>query len=61
MKYHYEIGAVRWYKHDGKTDVRGVKKHQGWKASADMFEYHPITGKEFKYSQWWIREEFVGY
>ncbi len=53
MKYHYEE-AVRWFKVIG--DPRGHVPPKGWTAFAYQCDNHPITGKEFKTPQWWMRE-----
>lgn len=59
--YHYEIGAVRWRKHDGKRDVRAHRAPKGWSAFAGLLCHHPITGKPLRNgSQWWIRETYEG-
>ena len=55
----YEVGAVRWRKLTS-GDPRGYVPNKGWEAFAYSMDSHPITGKEFKQSQWWIREEFKG-
>ena len=59
-RYHYEIGAVRWRKHDYSGDVRGYRPVAGWEAEAMMLDRHPITGVPFKEAQWWFREEYTG-
>lgn len=60
-RYHYEIGAVRWYRWNPKDgDVRGARVADGWKAMAEMRDDHPTTGQPFKQNEWWVREEFTG-
>ncbi len=60
MTYAYELGAVRWKRHNGKKDVRAHRPPKGWEAIADVLEYHPVTGRPFRFSQWWIREVYTG-
>lgn len=60
MSYCYEVGAVRWKRHDGNGDVRSSKVPAGWSASASILDDHPVTGKPLKYPQWWLRFEFDG-
>lgn len=60
MSWHYEIGATRWKRHDGKKDVRAHRPPKGWDAYAERVEYHPITGKPLKNPGWWIRETYSG-
>lgn len=59
-QYLYEVGAVRWRRHDGRGDVRSRKRAKGWYVTADLIDRHPITGKALKMSQWWYREEYLG-
>lgn len=68
MKYHYEPGAVRWSRHDGKKDVRLCVAPKGWERMAYQLDRHPITGEEFvkphmkdrsPAPQWWFRDEYV--
>lgn len=35
MKYHYEPGTVRWFRHEGPHDVRAHRPANGWEAQAD--------------------------
>jgi hypothetical protein len=60
MKHHYQTGAVRWFRWALDKDVRLHRAPKGWKAQADLIDRHPITGKDLKQSQWWVREEYVG-
>lgn len=60
MRYHYEPGAVRWFRHDGNNDVRGHRPPPGWQAQADLLDHHPLTGRPLPSSQWWIRESCGG-
>lgn len=57
--YYYESG-VRWFRWTGPGDVRSYRPPKGWEAFADLVDQHPITGKELRESQWWIRETFTG-
>lgn len=61
MKYYYEIGAVRWRRHDGKRDVRSTPRQSGWELIASFENTHPITGNPLKQSEWWIRETYKGF
>jgi hypothetical protein len=58
MKYHYEVGTTRWLRTN--DDPRGHCPPKGWDAKADMLEYHPITGRPYHGSVWWICETYVG-
>ena len=60
MKYHYEIGAVRWRRHNGESDVRAAKVQSGWRAEATLLEFHPTTDKRLRQSEWWMREIYCG-
>jgi hypothetical protein len=60
MKYFYKEGAVRWFRFTGDGDVRLHRPPRGWKAFADLVEYHPTTGKALPASQWWVRETYEG-
>lgn len=60
MTYHYEPGTVRWKRHDGKRDVRLCPPNKGWVREAVLIDRHPTTGKAFKQSQWWFRDEYEG-
>ena len=60
MVYFYEPGSVRWKRFNGTGDLRGYRAPKGWKAFAELLDYHPITGKHFTKGQWWIREECTG-
>lgn len=64
MTHLYEKGAIRWKRWPiSAGDPRGYKPKKGWDASADILNFHPITGKPFprdNCEQWWIREEFRG-
>jgi len=56
---HYAPGTVRyrrWEDADTEIDIRCYCPPEGWTASADMLEYHPITGEELPDSEWWITE-----
>lgn len=57
MKYHYTF-ARRWFRWTSDTDVRCHRPPKGWRASAYQLDYHPVTGKPFGSSQWWVFEEF---
>ncbi len=59
MTYHYIVGAIRWRRHTS-GDPRGYRAAKGWDVEAMLLDYHPITGKNLKQSQWWIREEYRG-
>lgn len=59
MAYVYESGT-RWRRFTGKGDVRAYRAPRGWEATAEVCEYHPVTGKKLRFSQWWICERFVG-
>lgn len=54
--YHYTSGTERWCRFNGSGDVRGYQPKRGWKAVADLIEYHPTTGVYLGRSEWWIRE-----
>ena len=42
MKYHYEPGAVRWFRHDGNGDVRAHRPPKGWEAQVGgKLEFEP--------------------
>ena len=58
--WHYELGAIRWRRHDGKYDVRCHEPPRGWEAYAERLEYHPITGQPLKNPGWWIKETYTG-
>lgn len=62
MKYHYEVGATRWFRWTGgrDMDIRGYRTKKGWAADAMMLDVHPITGKPLQRSQWWIKETYDG-
>lgn len=60
MRYHYEPGAVRWFRHDGNGDVRAHRPTKGWDARAELIVRHPLTGRPLPGSQWWIREAYGG-
>ena len=57
--YHYENGSVRWRKYSGKGDIRAYRPPKGWCASADLIEYHPITGEFLGRYHRWIKEEVM--
>lgn len=60
MKYHYQVGSVRWTK-VVSGDPRAHATNKGWTAFAYQLEEHPITGKPFKEGyQWWIKETYKG-
>lgn len=59
-KYYYKPGTVRWLRHTRGDDVRLHRAPKGWSAFADLLDEHPITGKQLKRAQWWIRETFEG-
>lgn len=59
MTYIYKPGAVRWKKLTS-GDPRAHRPSKGWDATADLVDRHPVTGREFKVSQWWIREVYLG-
>jgi len=54
--YSYESNTIRWKKYTGQSDVRHYQAPRGWKADADLIEYHPVTGEFLNESQWWIKE-----
>jgi len=56
----YERGAVRWRRHADEYDARRFRPAEGWDAFAHLLDTHPITGKQFRTSQWWIQETYVG-
>ncbi len=58
MKYHYigEDKVVRYFKWNGRNDVRGHVPPKGWIANAMLVDIHPISGKQLKNSEWWIEE-----
>ena len=59
MKTIYEPGAVRWKKYDFSWgDIRCYRPSKGWDAEAIYTDTHPITGKQCRSIQWWIREEY---
>lgn len=60
MTYHYIFGATRWKRWTGSGDVRTARAPKGWDVSAEIRDTHPITGKAFKHSQWWVCETYVG-
>ena len=60
MRYHYEPGTVRWFRHEGTHDVRAHRPADGWEAQADRVDYHPVTGRPLRRSEWWIRETYSG-
>jgi hypothetical protein len=43
--------TARWL---GGGDIRGYQPPKGWSSEAHLIENHPITGKRFSHSQWWI-------
>ena len=57
--YLYEKGAVRWRKNP-PGDPRGYRPAKGWDAEAVLIDYHPLTGRPFRVSTWWIRETYNG-
>lgn len=59
-KVFYEPGAGRWRRHTASYDVWAYRPAKGWVASAYLLNTHPITGKQFRTSQWWIQETYVG-
>lgn len=59
-RYHYEPGAVRWFRWTKDGDVRGHCPPEGWEAMAEQRDTHPITGFPLKHAEWWMRETFVG-
>ena len=62
MKYYYspdtEIQS-RWFKWTKNDEIRSYKPPKGWIANAELLDHHPVTGKPFKQSQWWIIEQYV--
>lgn len=60
MSWHYEIGATRWKRHDGKKDVREHRAPKGWYSYAERVAFHPITCQPLKNPGWWIRETYIG-
>lgn len=61
MTYHYQIGATRWKRHDGKRDVRLATPPKGWARYAYQLHRHPITNKPFKTGpQWWFLDIYTG-
>lgn len=59
-KVFYVPGTVRWRRHTASYDVRAYRPAKGWVASAYLLDTHPITGKQLRYAQWWIRDTFTG-
>ena len=59
MSYLY-VSGKRWKKWTGDGDVRAYRAPKGWEATAFLCDAHPLTGKKFRSSQWWIYERFVG-
>lgn len=59
MTYHYRHGTIRWRRLTS-GDPRGYRPNKGWEAEAGLMDFHPITGRPFKESQWWIREQYTG-
>jgi hypothetical protein len=59
-RYHYEVGAVRWFRWDRTGDVRRHRPNKGWEARAEILDYHPITDRKLPEAQWWIRETYTG-
>jgi hypothetical protein len=57
-RYHYPVGTVRYFRLTG-GEPRCNRPPAGWDAIADLTDRHPLTGKEFKTSQWWITETKV--
>ena len=54
--YQYEDGTIRWFKYEGDDDIRSHRAPEGWRAEADLIEYHSITGEFLGQSEWWIKE-----
>jgi len=58
----YHPGTVRYRRVICCEDVRLYRAEKGWSATADVLEYHPITGEPFlnkngePAGQWWITE-----
>ena len=59
MRYHYEIGTVRWLRHTG-GEIRCHNPPKGWESCSDLVERNPVTGKRLKEAEWWIREIYMG-
>lgn len=38
----------------GQQDVRYYRPPLGYSATAELIEYHPLTGEQFTQSEWWI-------
>ena len=60
MTYFYEIGAMRWKRFDSDSDVRYYRPNKGWRATAQMLDYHPTTDRHLPAAQWWICETYYG-
>lgn len=60
MSYVYEPGAIRWKRHTGDRDVRATRPPAGWWRQAMLIDRHPVTGRPFKFSQWWLRDVYEG-
>lgn len=60
MRYHYELGAVRWKRHTSSDDVRVCAPPKGWERQASVLDYHPITGRPLRSPQWWFRDQYIG-
>ena len=54
-KWHTLDDGTRCGKWCGHDDVRGFRPiPDGYTASADLIEQHPVTGESMKCSEWWI-------
>lgn len=63
MNYCYPLGSTRWKKFKPtkpNQDVRLYRASAGWAAHAEVIDCHPLTGKPFKGSEWWIKETYEG-
>lgn len=60
MAYLYEPGATRWKKYTGSSDIRGYQAPRYWQSHTELTDIHPVTGRQLKRSQWWIRETYTG-
>ena len=47
MRYHYEIGTVRWLRHTG-GEIRCHNPPKGWESCSGLVERNPVTGKRLK-------------
>lgn len=55
-RYQYENASARWFRWTKNDDVRAHRPARGWEAFAWLLDVHPVTGRQLKSSQWFIRE-----